>query len=176
MRIYIHHCSNRGKPYRFTTCKLDNVNSDFLHCKGRTVIQDVVPRNYGFSIGYHCKEVLRPSLRGLLFNFTILDQANKTTCTNVPKNNEGFFKCHEFYAYTSLPNFIGDLNIRNVRHWMDSDAASAFLALIFSSNRYFCYKHFRELVCRIAYPECDPERKGLYTFAGQLVMIFWMLV
>ena len=62
---------NRGKPYRFTTCKSDNVDSDFLHCKGRTVIQNVVPRKYGFSIGYHCKAVLRPSLRGLFFNFTI---------------------------------------------------------------------------------------------------------
>ena len=150
---------NWGKPYRFTTCKLDNVDSDLLHCKGRTIIQDVVPRNYGFSIRYHCKAALRPSLCGLFFNFTISEQTNKTTCTKVPKHDEGIFKCHEFYTYTSLPNFIGDLAIQNVQLWMDSNAASALLSLIFSSDRHFCYKYFRELVCHIAYPECDPVKE-----------------
>ena len=38
----------RDKPYRFTTCKLDKKNSDILHCEGKTIIQDYIPRKYRF--------------------------------------------------------------------------------------------------------------------------------
>ena len=147
----------KSGSYRFTTCKLDDVDLDMLHCKGRIPIQDYIPRHYGISFGYHCRELVRPSLLGLSFNFTILRQTNSTTCFKIPKHDKKVFNCQEYYEYTSLPNFIGDLNTHDVHHWMDSSAASAFLGLISSRDGHFCYKYFRELVCRVAYPECDPE-------------------
>ena len=46
----------RYQPYRFTTCQLHDVDSDILHCEGRTAIQDYIPRKYGFSFGYECDD------------------------------------------------------------------------------------------------------------------------
>ena len=58
------------------------------------MIQDYVPRNYGFSFGYDCMYSERPSLRGLSFNVTISEQTNKTTCIKMPEMDDRFFKCH----------------------------------------------------------------------------------
>ena len=149
----------RHKPYRFTKCALDDTDSDILYCKGETTVQDYISRHYGFSFGYHCREPVRPSLCGLSFNFTISAQTNENQCTNLPNHNGGFLECQEFYSYTSLPNLIGDLQKHIVDNWMHSNAVSAIVGLIFSSNtsnRQFCYKYLNELECRIAYPECSP--------------------
>ena len=151
----------RHEPYRFTKCALDDIDSDILYCKGGTTIQDYIPRHYGFSLGYHCREPVRPSLHGLSFNFTISAQTNETGCTDMPIRKV-FLKCQEFYSYTSLPNFIGDLQKHTVDSWMHSFAASTIVGLIFSSNAsnsQFCYKYLNELACRIAYPECIPIKK-----------------
>ena len=148
---------NRGKPYRFTTCKWNDVDLGMLHCEGRISIQDYIPRHYGFSFGYHCKELVRPSFRGLSFNFTISRQTNRTRCIKIPKCDKHIFRCRGYYEYTSLPNLIGDLNIQNVSNWMDSNTASAYLGLISAIYEQFCHKYLKEFICRIAYPECDPE-------------------
>ena len=66
------------------------------------MIQDYVPRNYAFSFGYDCMYSERPSLRGLSFNVTISEQTNKTTCIKTPEMDDGFFKCHKLYNYSSL--------------------------------------------------------------------------
>ena len=149
----------RHEPYRFTKCSLNDTDSYILYCKGGTTIQDYIPRHYGFSLGYYCREPVRPSLHGLSFNFTISAQSNETRCTNLPNRNGGFLKCQKFYSYTSLPNLIGDLQKHIVNDWMHSNAASTIVGLIFSSNRQFCYKYLNELACRIAYPECNPIKK-----------------
>ena len=149
----------RHGTYRFTTCKLDDVDSDLLHCKGRITIQDYKPRQYGFSFGYPCHELVRPSLVELSFNFTILAQSNRITCIKTPKNSNRFFKCHEFYDHTSLPNFIGDLDQHDVQNWMASNEAFTIFELFSSSEGLFCYKYFRELMCRVSYPECNPSEK-----------------
>ena len=152
--------------YRFTTCKLDDVDVDMLHCKGRIPIQDYIPRHYGISFGYHYRELVRPSLLGLSFNFTILGQTNITTCFKIPKHDEKLFNCQEYYEYRSLPNFIGDLNTHDVDHWMDSSAASAFLGSISSSD--WCVTQLIQNVIQ--------KRNSLCTFAGGIVMKFWKLV
>ena len=92
----------RSEPYRFTTCKLDDSNSDMVHCEGKATIQDYKPRNYGFSFGYPCGYLVKPSLHELSFNITITGQTNKTTCTKVPAVKDGFFNCHQLYTYTSF--------------------------------------------------------------------------
>ena len=100
------HSPLRPGSYRYTTCKLDDVDSEMLHCEGRIMIQDYKPRHYGFSFGYSCKYLNRSSLSGLSFNFTISEQTNKTTCTNTPRVNDKIFECDKLYPYTSLPNMI----------------------------------------------------------------------
>ena len=178
------HTLLRPGTYRFTTCKLDDVDVDMLHCNGRIMIQDYKPRHYGISFGFHCRELVRPSLLGLSFNLTLLGQTNRTVCYKVPKHNEKLFNCLEYYEYTSLPNLIGDLNTQNVHHWMDSSTAPTRLALMFSSNKHFCHKNFKEFFCRIAYPECDPKtkqvvhicRRNCYEFLEACLKSAWQIL
>ena len=144
---------NRGRPYRSTTCKLDDDDMDLniLHCEGRITVQDYIPRHYWFSFGYHCWELVRRSLRGLLFNFTISGQTNETTCIKIPDADDEFFNCHELYPYTSLPNMIGNPSVGNFDQLL---AIAPLMGLLLSSGGRLCYKYARELLCHIIYPEC----------------------
>ena len=87
---------HRYKPYRFTTCKLDEKYSDILHCEGRTTIQDYIPRKYGFSFGYECDVSAKPSLVGLSYNFTISGQSNRTLCLPLPRLPKTMEECLAF--------------------------------------------------------------------------------
>ena len=154
---------HRSKPYRYTTCKLDEVDSDMLRCEGRAMIQDYKPRDYGFSFGYDCMYSERPSLRGLSFNFTISGQTNKTTCIKIPEVDDGFFMCHQIYNYASLPNMIGNLIKDTLNEWKKQDQLSrtltSTLGLILSSDGRLCHKHTRAIWCRILYPKCDLDEE-----------------
>ena len=120
----------RADPHRFTKCKVDNVDSDILHCIGKTTIQDYIPRKYGFSVGYLCEDLVRPSIKGLSFNLTISEQTNNTNCSKIENHlNNEFFLCHELYAYTSLPNMVGDPSMEHIKTWMSSGAVFPFVTL-----------------------------------------------
>ena len=147
------HSPLRPRSYRYTTCKLDDVDPKMLHCDGRIMIQDYKPRHYGFSFGYSCKYLNRSSLRGLSFNFTISGQTNKTTCTHIPGLKDEFFECEKIYPYTSLPNMIG---YRNRSDYKKIGATvSPLVALMLTSNGRLCYMYAREFLCQIVAPECD---------------------
>ena len=149
-----------------------------LHCKGRTVIQDFIPRNYGFSIGYSCKELVRPSLRGMLFNFTISGQTNRTTCIKTSKYKNRSFKCHERYAYTSLPNFIGDLDKHNV--WINSNLIPIILEFFSLPTSHFVTSTSKNLRVAWLIHECNPVntrvvhicRETCYDFVESCFKIF----
>ena len=153
---------SRSKPYRFTTCKLDDVDSDMLHCKGTATIQDYVPRNYGFSFGYDCMYSDRPSLRGLSFNFTISEQTNETSCINTPNWNDGFLNCHQLYTYTSLPNMIGFPNTALIKQRGEASVFSSIAGLTLASNGRLCHKYARELLCLILYPKCEVNQQVIH--------------
>ena len=149
----------RSEPYRFTTCVLDGINSDTVHCEGKATIQDYKPRHYGFSFGYQCVISVRPSLRGLSFNFTISGQTNETTCTEVPDVEDGFFNCHQLYTYTSLPNLIGSVNKTFLQHQIKNTAMSPIFGIVLSQNGRLCHKYARELLCHALYPRCDSVKE-----------------
>ena len=68
-------------PYRFTTCVTDAENNNVVHCYGKTIIQDFIPRNYGFSFGCGCvRTTPKPTFKGLMFKISIYDQSNNTEC------------------------------------------------------------------------------------------------
>ena len=146
----------RNRPYRFTTCKLDDMDLDMLHCEGRTTIQDYIPRKYGFSFGYECDVSPKPSLFDLSFNFTISEQSNRTQCLRTPQNLSEI-SCHEFYDYMSLPNMIGDPNMTFVNSWAEGfEIMGAFVSYFLSQlPTEGCYKHLREVLCQIIFPKCD---------------------
>ena len=107
--------THQFKQYRFTTCKLDDMDSNLLHCTGGTTIQDYLPRHYGFSFDYACRRSLKPSLVGLSYNFTISQQSNETKCSATPSV---IFNCRQFYDLMSLPNMIGDPDWSSVKDWV----------------------------------------------------------
>ena len=146
----------RNRPYRFTTCKLEDMDLDMLHCEGRTIIQDYIPRKYGFSFGYDCGISTKPSIFGLSFNITISEQSNKTKCLRTHQNLSEI-SCHEFYDYMSLPNMIGDPNIAFVNSWAEGFKKMGAFVLYFLSMlpTEGCYKHMNELFCHIIFPKCD---------------------
>ena len=119
------------------------------------MIQDYKPRHYGFSFGYHCLKLVRPSLRGLSFNFTIFGQTNKTTCTKTPHVDDGFFNCHQFYTYTSFPNLIGLVNKTFWQPQIKNTAISPIFGLVLSKNGKLCHKYARELLCHVLFPRCN---------------------
>ena len=147
---------NRSRPYRSTTCKLDHINSEVLQCEGRITVHDYKPRYYRFSFGYHCEELVRPSLSNLSFNFTISGQTNETTCTEIPELDDGFFNCHQLYLHTSLPNLVG---ISSTDILGKLRVLGPLMGILLSSNGRLCYKYAQELSCHIIYPECDPIKR-----------------
>ena len=99
---------------------------------------------------------MRPSLRNLSFNFTISGQTNKTTCTEIPELDDGFFNCHQLYLHTSLPNLMG-IPSRDILGKLL--VIGPLVGLLLSSNGRLCYKYAQELGCHIIYPECDPIKR-----------------
>ena len=149
---------NRYKPYRFTTCKLDEKYSGILQCKGRTTIQDYIPRRYGFSFGYECDVSAKPSLVGLSYNFTISAQSNRTLCLPLPRLPETMEECLGFYNHMSLPNMIGDHDMASLQNSIASfKIYDAFRSRLPTRG---CYKHVREVFCRMYFPQCDQTWKG----------------
>ena len=125
------------------------------------IIQDYKPRYYGFSFGYYCGNLVRPSLRGLSFNFSIFAQSNKTTCKRIPEVKDGFFKCHEMYPYSSLPNLVG-FQVMDINLVGQLTAIAPLVAVDLSSHGRLCYKYARELWCRIGFPKCDPIKQQVF--------------
>ena len=151
----------RSKPYRFTMCIIDDFNSDMVHCEGKVTIQDYKARNYVFSFGYRCKYVVRPSLRGLSFNFTISGQTNETTCTKVPDMEDGFFNCHHLYTCTSLPNMFGSEDEDDLNRVIESPVTSPGFGVMLSKNGRLCHNYAREFLCHVFYPNCHVFKKQL---------------
>ena len=148
----------RDQPYRFTSCKLDDKDSDILQCIGRTTIQDYIPRKYGFSFGYECDISEKPSLAGLSYNFAIFEQSNRTQCLplpqHLPRNME---QCTGYYNHMSLPNMIGNHDINSIQESMSGlkiyDAFISKLSSLLPTGG--CYKYMMEVACRSYFPQCD---------------------
>ena len=149
----------RHQPYRFTICKLDELDPDVLHCEGKTSIQDYKPRHYGFSFSYKCSASVKPSLVGLWYNFTISAQSNKTQCVPFSYSLPGNIRqCFDFYNHISLPNMIGNPDVKSAQESMS--VLEGFYPLLSDTLSQLptgdCYKYIQEFFCRLFIPECDP--------------------
>ena len=82
-------------------CKKVN---DTVHYSGTTVIQDYLPRNYYFSLGFKCDSV--DSLNGLEYNISISEQTNTTNCSHISFKTP----CSKYYSQFSLPNLQGQFH------------------------------------------------------------------
>ena len=151
----------KKRPYRFTTCDKDEKNSDVVHSHCKIIIQDFIPRKYGFSSGCRCDEAVRmPPLKGLLYNITIYDQSNKTICepTNILAQQVIIRYCASLYPFMSFPNLIGDLTLEDVIKWMNGYYLFEGLSVgVFAKDFKRCYKYFNELMCYVVVPKCDQD-------------------
>ena len=136
---------------------MDELNSDMLHCEGKTTIQDYKPRHYGFSFGYECHISVKPSLIGLSYNFTIFGQSNKTKCLPFPHILNAIQECTKFYDHIFLPNMIGDPDVKSAQEAMAGLHQYYPIISHMSSKLPIggCYKYWKEFLCRIFVPECD---------------------
>ena len=100
----------RPGEYRFTRCdKYENGSK--INCRGKTPMQDYIPRHYGVSFGFIWGIDQRTeSLMGLSFNISIYEETNKTSCFTIQMVDHGTVKCSKYYSHTSLPNLVGDPN------------------------------------------------------------------
>ena len=49
----------------------DQEDIEIVSCSGKTKVQDYIPRNFGFSIGFDCKWKRKVSLNGIGFNISV---------------------------------------------------------------------------------------------------------
>ena len=146
-------------PYRFTTCEADAQDTDVLHCYGKTIIQDFIPRNYGFSLGCECRRTAgMPKLKGLVYNISIYDQSNTTECVATYLMSQEYLMkdCTKLYPFMSLPNLIGDHIWQNVMGWTKGYALLKEVAAgVLDKDLKMCYKDFDEVICHVVVPKCD---------------------
>ena len=151
--------SARLHPYRSTTC-IFNKTDQTVYCNGKTTIQDFKPRNYAFSFGFDCGRYSKPpSLNGLSFYVSIYGQQNKSKCVPYSEGMDNP-SCWNFYDHVSLPNLIGDPDLKSVKKWIGRlDAYELYMASILPpESKGLCYQHTYEILCRVAVPKCDPVR------------------
>ena len=152
----------RKKPYRSTTCALDEDDDLIIICHGKTSIQDFIPRNYAFSFGYSCDDMPRPSLKGLVFNISLFDQSNETQCIQMP---DTYLQdvCQKLYNNVLLPNLIGDLNAIPIKKWTNvyTSWKELILGTFLHDSEEICYKHFNEILCHATLPQCDPIKNQI---------------
>ena len=122
---------------------------DTIHCTGNITVQDFKPRKFSFTFEFYCDRITsKSSLKGLVYNISIHEETNETSCIFLPPKVRG--TCSQFYLHSLLPNLIGAEDVLTVlRHWKMFKA----LVAIFEG---ICYQHFLEVGCYIVVPKCDP--------------------
>ena len=114
--------------------------SEGYHCKGNITIQDYIPRNFSFSLGFFCDRI--GSLRGILYQIKI-DVSNDTDCFKLPVTDI----CYRHMHFGVIPYLLGD-----VKMFTDKKL------LRYASS---CYQHAKELLCYVLTTKCDPETKQM---------------
>ena len=75
----------RPGTFRETTCVRRRSHPEVVECHAQFPVKDFIPRNFAFSFGFTCvKPGTVSSLKGLQYNVSIYDQANKTECRLLP--------------------------------------------------------------------------------------------
>ena len=122
--------------------------NDTVHCSGTTVIQDYLPRNYYFSLGFKCDSV--GSLNGLEYNIGILEQTNTTNCSHITFKTS----CSKYYSQFFLPNLQGQLH----EGIDDYHSLQSFIYLLGNKFKESCYQYLGEFICYLYFPKCEDNR------------------
>ena len=139
----------------FSGCVKSGGNSEMTFCAGKTAIQDYIPRQYSFSIGYDCQKQEKAPLNGVYFNVSISDQTNYTECSQITyvQSKAMSINCSKFYTTTSFPNLIGSQTIAEGITSLNQFYVRYLEALTLNRTSS-CYKRFFELVCYTFIPKC----------------------
>ena len=137
----------------FSTCEQTGSRETF--CTGKTTIQDYIPRQYSFSIGFDCKSLRKASLNGVYFNISISQQANHTKCSKIPhaQSQAMSLNCLKLYSTTSFPNPVGSQTLAEGMASMNQFYVRYLEALTLNRTSS-CYKMVSELICHIFIPKC----------------------
>ena len=143
------------RPRRTTSC--EKSGAETVNCRGIVNIQDYIPRHFYLTFGFHCDWPPVNSLKGLKYNISFSKQKNETNNCTGYKSLKIHGKCGILYDATSLPNLIGNEEVKQI---MDIDQGlRMFESFVFEDGT--CYKHFLEFACHIILPTCDPETNGV---------------
>ena len=122
-----------------------------LHCAKRVTLQDYIPRKFGFSLGFSCKDAITKSLKGTTFELDVFSQRNETSCLAMPDTS---VNCSRFHSLVSFPNLLGES--RSVAPYWFKRFFKTLHQIKFSTD---CYVHLEEFVCNIYFPQCDPQAR-----------------
>ena len=111
--------------------------NDKVRCTGETVIQDYLPRNYFFSLGFGCHSI--GSLKGLQYNISISKQTNTTECSNMTFETP----CLKYYPQFSMPNLLG-ISHEDIRKYYE---LQNYIYLINQKFGEVCFQHLEEMIC-----------------------------
>ena len=146
---------NKQLSQGFTGCRPVNNQTK---CGRDDRYQDNIPRNFGFSFGFMCRDVSTKSLKGLSYSLTINDQSNDTECEPIPDTAP--FNCTKYYNLATFPNLLDQQEVDRVAIGLRT---SLDLINPLDFEHYFignlskidCYQHLMEVFCFLYFPKCD---------------------
>ena len=146
--------------FRETICARSPSYPQVIECHAKYQVQDFTPRNFAFSFGFTCKEPgTISSLKGLQYNVSVYNQANRTQCEPLPPEADAM-ECFRSHEYMTFPSLGGDLSWDVVLDRADYFQNLRTLTVLLMSTEYngSCYQHLSDVICKGIIPICDPIR------------------
>ena len=97
------------------------------------------------------------NLNGLIYNVSIYDESNKTSCVDLDlKNRKRIYHCERFYQYAAIPNQIGNTELETAMFYITHALSlmDKFMDMLVHDR---CIKWLYQLTCLVVLPECLPE-------------------
>ena len=148
----------REGKFRETTCARSPSYTEVIECHAQYPVQDFTLRNFAFSFGFTCKGTIS-SLKGLQYNVSVYNQANRTRCEPLPPEADAM-ECFRSHEYMTFPSLGGDLSWDVVLDRADYFQNLRTLAVLLMSTEYngSCYQHLSDVICKGIISICDPIR------------------
>ena len=127
------------------------------YCYGKTTIQDFEPKTYSFSFCNECGSTTG-NLSGLIYNVSIYDESNKTSCVDLSlKAGHVIDRCERYYKYGAIPNQIGDTKLETAMFKL-TKALTILDRLIDLLTHKKCLQEMYQVLCLAFIPECLPDQ------------------
>ncbi len=159
---------NENFEYRDTTT-CTHSGEAIIHCWGKLMIQDFMPRNLSMSFRFKCSEERNPhkTFQGLKYNISLHSQSNVSECVKIPTTSF-HTNCNQFHTYTSLPNMIGVTNTNQFKIY--AGVLESFLVLLHADKQKLvqCHAHLEEIMCYLFAPKCDASTKQVTQLCSEM--------